>query len=131
MTALEIVNGAGGLHEQIAGASPDVLRTMVATFAEALLSAEADALCGAPYGARSEERVNSRNGYRSREWDTRAGTIELAIPKLRSGSYFPDWLLQHRRRAEQALVSVVATSYLLGCLPGGWKSSWRPWALPG
>ena len=100
MTALEIVNGAGGLHEQIAGASPDVLRTMVATFAEALLSAEADALCGAPYGARSEERVNSRNGYRSREWDTRAGTIELAIPKLRSGSYFPDWLLQHRRRAD-------------------------------
>src|SRR4029453_3442061 len=54
------------------------------------------------------------NGYRVREWDTRAGTVELAIPKLRSGSYFPDWLLQHRRRAEQALVSVVATSYLLG-----------------
>jgi putative transposase len=114
MTALEIVNGAGGLPEQIAGASPDVLRTMVQTFAEALMSAEADALCGAPYGARSEERVNSRNGYRSREWDTRAGTIDLAIPKLRQGSYFPDWLLAHRRRAEQALVSVVATSYLLG-----------------
>ncbi len=114
MTALEIVNGAGGLQEQIAGASPDVLRTMVQTFAEALMSAEADALCGAPYGARSDERVNSRNGYRSRDWDTRAGTIELAIPKLRQGSYFPDWLLQHRRRAEQALVSVVATSYLLG-----------------
>jgi putative transposase len=114
MTALEIVNGAGSLQEQIAGASPDVLRTMVQTFAEALMSAEADALCGAPYGARSEERVNSRNGYRSREWDTRVGTIELAIPKLRSGSYFPDWLLAHRRRAEQALVSVVATSYLLG-----------------
>jgi putative transposase len=53
-------------------------------------------------------------GYRPREWDTRAGTVELAIPKLRSGSYFPDWLLQHRRRAEQALVSVVATAYLLG-----------------
>ena len=67
-----------------------------------------------PYGQRSDERVNSRNGYRGREWDTRAGTIELAIPKLRQGSYFPDWLLQHRRRAEQALVSVVATSYLLG-----------------
>jgi transposase-like protein len=87
---------------------------MVQTFAEALMSAEADALCGAPYGARSEERVNSRKGYRTREWDTRAGTIDLAIPKLRQGSYFPDWLLQHRRRAEQALVSVVATSYLLG-----------------
>ena len=114
MTALEIVNAATSLQEQIAAASPDVLRTMVQTFAEALMSAEADAVCGAPYGARSEDRTNSRNGYRTRDWDTRVGTIELAIPKLRSGSYFPDWLLQHRRRAEQALVSVVATSYLLG-----------------
>jgi transposase-like protein len=96
---------------------------MMQTFAEALMSAKADALCGAPYGTRSEERVNSRNGYRSWEWDTRAGTIDLAIPKLRSGSYFPDWLLQHRRRAEQALVSVVATSYLLGSRPGGRRSS--------
>src|SRR5438045_6468878 len=91
------------------------MRAMVKTFAEALMSAEADAICGAPYGQRSDERTNSRNGYRAREWDTRAGTIELAIPKLRSGSYFPDWLLTYRRRAEQALVSVVATAYL----PGG------------
>lgn len=78
------------------------------------MSAEADALYGAGYGERTAERTNSRNGYRQREWDTRAGTIDLAIPKLRSGSCFPDWLLEHRRRAEQALVSVVATSYLLG-----------------
>jgi putative transposase len=69
---------------------------------------------GAQYGERSDERTNSRNGYRPREWDSRAGTVELAIAKLRTGSYFPDWLLQHRRRAEQALVSVVDTSYLLG-----------------
>jgi putative transposase len=61
-----------------------------------------------------DERTNRRNGYRAREWDTRAGTVELAIPKLWQGSYFPDWLLEHRRRAEQALVTVVATSYLLG-----------------
>jgi transposase-like protein len=87
---------------------------MVKTFADALMSAEADALCGAEYGERSEERTNSRNGYRTREWDTRAGTVELSIPKLRRGSYFPDWLLECRRRAEQALVSVVATAYLLG-----------------
>lgn len=87
---------------------------MVKTFAQALMSAEADAICGADHGQRSAERVNSRNGYRAREWDTRAGTIDLAVPKLRTGSYFPDWLLTHRRRAEQALVSVVATSYLLG-----------------
>src|SRR3982750_2888593 len=114
MTAPKSVDPAGFLREQWESASPDLLRSMVQTFAEALMSAEADALCGAPYGTRSGERVNSRNGYRPREWDTRAGTIELAIPKLRQGSYFPDWLLQHRRRAEQALVSVVATSYLLG-----------------
>jgi transposase-like protein len=87
---------------------------MVKTFADALMAAEADALCGAEYGERSDERVNSRNGYRAREWDTRAGTIELSIPKLRRGSYFPDWLLECRRRAEQALVSVVDTTYLLG-----------------
>ena len=108
------VDAAGLIREHLECASPDMLRAMVKTFAEALMSAEADAMCGAAYGQRSEERTNQRNGYRAREWDTRAGTVELAIPKLRQGSYFPDWLLQHRRRAEQALVSVVATSYLLG-----------------
>jgi putative transposase len=114
MAASESVNPVDLLCEQIAGASPDVLQAMIKTFAQAMMSAEADAMCGAGYGQRSDERVNSRNGYRAREWDTRAGTIDLAIPKLRQGSYFPDWLLTHRRRAEQALVSVVATSYLLG-----------------
>jgi len=86
----------------------------VLTFAEALMGAEADAVCGAGYGERSDQRTNTRNGYRRREWDTRAGTVDLAIPKLRQGSYFPDWLLERRRRAEAALVTVVATSYLLG-----------------
>jgi transposase-like protein len=62
----------------------------------------------------SPERVNVRNGYRHRDFDTRAGTIDVAIPELRSGSYFPDWLLERRRRAEAALTSVVATCYLLG-----------------
>jgi putative transposase len=95
-------------------ASPDLLRAMVQTFAEALMSADADAICGAPYGQPSADRVNYRNGYRQRRWDTRAGTIDLAIPKLRAGSYFPEWLLERRRRAEQALISVVAMSYLLG-----------------
>ena len=108
------LNVAAMLREHLQSASPDLLRAMVQTFADALMSAEADAVCGAEYGERSDERTNSRNGYRHRDWDTRAGTIELAIPKLRQGSYYPDWLLQHRRRAEQALVSVVATSYLLG-----------------
>jgi len=114
MAAGPSIDVSGWLEEQLAQASPNLLRAMVKTFAEALMAAEADAVCGAGYRERSDERVNSRNGYRAREWDTRAGTVELAIPKLRTGSYFPDWLLQPRRRAEQALVSVVATSYLLG-----------------
>jgi putative transposase len=80
----------------------------------ALMPAEADAVCGAPYGMPSPDRVNVRNGYRHRDFDTRAGTLDVAIPKLRSGSYFPDWLLERRRRAEAALTSVVATCYLLG-----------------
>ena len=100
--------------EHLQRAEPDLLRSMLSSFVQALMSAEADALCGAPYGARSPERTNSRNGYRTREFDTRAGTVEVAIPKLREGSYFPDWLLERRKRAERALVSVVATSYLLG-----------------
>jgi len=114
MTAPKSVDVGRFLREELGSASPDLLRSMVKTFAEALMSAEADAVCGAEYGQRSDERTNQRNGYRARDWDTRAGSVELAIPKLRHGSYFPDWLLQHRRRAEQALVSVVATAYLLG-----------------
>jgi putative transposase len=102
------------LRKQLEQASPDLLRAMVRDFAEALMGAEADAICGAPYGERSPERVNIRNGYRERAWDTRVGTVELAIPKLRAGSYFPDWLLQPRRRAEQAFVSVIADAYLAG-----------------
>jgi putative transposase len=102
------------LRKQLEEASPDLLRAMVKDFAEALMGAEADALCGAPYGERSPERITKRNGYRERDWDTRVGSIELAIPKLRAGSYFPDWLLQSRRRAEQAFVSVIADAYLAG-----------------
>jgi putative transposase len=104
----------GWLRKQLETASPDLLRAMVQEFAEALMGAEADGLCGAGYGERSLERVNTRNGYRERPWHTRAGTIELAIPKLRAGSYVPDWLLEPRRRAEQALVSVIADAYLAG-----------------
>jgi putative transposase len=114
MAAGPSIDVSGWLEEQLAQASPDLLRAMVATFAEALMGAEADAVCGAGYGERSDERTNTRNGYRRRDWDTRAGSIGLAIPKLRQGSYFPDWLLERRRRAEAALVTVVATSYLLG-----------------
>jgi putative transposase len=114
MTATPSIDPARFLREQLERAEPDLLRAMLQTFVQALMGAEVDALCGAPYGARTEERVNSRNGYRVREWDTRAGTMELQIPKLRTGSYYPDWLLERRRRAERALTTVVATCYLLG-----------------
>ncbi len=102
MTVTSSIDPALPWAEQIQRAEPDLLRALLQTLVEALMGAEADAICGAPYGSRSQERVNSRNGYRGREWDTRAGSMELAIPKLRSGSYFPDWLLERRRRAERA-----------------------------
>ncbi len=114
MAAPPSIDLSGWMAEHLEQASPDLLRAMLGSFVEALMGADADAICNAPYGVRTDERTNTRNGYRHRDWDTRAGTIDVAIPKLRSGSYFPDWLLQHRRRAEAALVSVVATSYLLG-----------------
>jgi len=100
-------------EETLASASPDVLREMIKGFAQRMMDADVEVRCNAGYGEVTPERVNSRNGYRLREWDTRAGTIELAIPKLREGAYFPAFL-EHRRRAERALASVVATSYLLG-----------------
>jgi putative transposase len=114
MTADSSIDPAGFLAEHLERAEPDLLRAMLKTFVEALMGAEAEALCNAPFGARRAERTNSRNGYRARGWDTRAGTIEVGIPKLRAGSYFPDWLLERRRRAERALTTVVATCYLLG-----------------
>ncbi len=112
--ATDSMDAYAWFRNRIEHADTDLLRSMVSTFAEALMGAEADALCGAGYGERSGERLNSRNGYRERQWDTRAGSIELAIPKLRSGSYFPDWLLEPRRRAEKALVAVVAECYVRG-----------------
>jgi putative transposase len=84
----------GWLRKHLEDADTDLLREMVLGFVQALMGAEADALCGAPLGERSGDRVNQRNGYRPRRLDTRVGTLELAIPKLRAGSYYPDWLLE-------------------------------------
>jgi putative transposase len=114
MTAPSSIDSARFLSEHLEQASPDLLRQMLTTFINTLMSAEADAVCGADYGARTTERTNVRNGYWHRDFDTRAGTLDVAIPKLRSGSYFPDWLPERRRRAERALTTVVATCYLLG-----------------
>jgi putative transposase len=102
------------LRKQLEEADVDLLREMVRTFAENLMSAEADALCGASYGERSDDRVNRRNGYRDRDFDTRTGTIELRVPKLRQGSYYPEWLFERRRRAERALVAVICECYVRG-----------------
>ena len=102
------------LRKTLEDADLDLMREMLKVFAEELMGAEADALCGAAYGERSDERVNRRNGYRERELDTRVGTIPLAVPKLREGSYYPDWLLENRRRAERALVAVIAECYVRG-----------------
>src|SRR3954449_1820697 len=114
MTVDPSIDPARMLEEHLAQASPDLLRELLGSFINTLLSADADAVCGAEYGVASPDRVNRRNGYRHRDLDTRVGTLDVAVPKLREGSYFPDWLLERRKRAEAALVSVVATCYLLG-----------------
>ncbi|MFD3705770.1 IS256 family transposase [Nocardia sp. NPDC058658] len=114
MTSVQRIDPNKPFDAQLAAASPDLLREMLSSFVHTIMNAEADTLCGADYGQRSDDRVNSRNGYRHRDFDTRVGTMDVAIPKLRSGTYFPDWLLERRKRAERALTSVVATCYLLG-----------------
>ena len=114
MTTAHDIDWPQVLAERLTTTDPDVLRELLTTFIHTLMGAEADARCGAGYGERSAERTNQRNGYRNRQFDTRAGSLDLAIPKLRHGSYFPDWLLERRKRAERALTTVVATCYLLG-----------------
>lgn len=115
-TVATTIDAAGWLRNYLESddGDNDLAREMLAAFAEALMSAEASAQCGAAYNERTDDRANSRNGYRHRDWDTRVGTIDLAIPKLREGSYYRVWLLEHRRRGEQALASVVAQSYVEG-----------------
>jgi len=108
------VEGLAWLRKQVEAADVDLLREMVRAMAETLMGAEADSLCGAPYGRSGPERVNQRNGYRERRWDTRVGSIDLAIPRLRKGSYYPEWLLDPRRRSERSLVQVVTECYVRG-----------------
>lgn len=114
MTAPHTIDPGRVLGQALQDASPDLMRHLLTTMVNALLSAEADAVCGAEYGMASPDRVNSPNGYRHRKLDTRTGRIDVAIPKLRQDSYFPEWLLERRKRAEAAMISMVATCYLLG-----------------
>jgi putative transposase len=95
------------------GGDVDFLREGVRVLAQALMEVEVSGQIGATHGQRTPDRVAWRNGYRPREWDTRVGTVELAVPKLRQGSYFPS-LLEPRRRAERALAAVVAQCYVEG-----------------
>jgi putative transposase len=104
MALLELVEKA---------ADADLVREMLAFAADRIMDAEVEAVTGAAKGARSALRENHRNGYRERDWDTRAGRIELAIPKLRRGSYFPSFL-EPRRTAEKALVAVIQEAYVHG-----------------
>ena len=90
MTAPHIVDPAGLLGEALSQASPDLMRQLLQTTINALLSADADAVCGAEWGKASPDRTAQRNGYRHRDLDTRVGTIDVAVPKLRKGTYFPD-----------------------------------------
>ncbi len=95
------------------GADADLIRELLAYASERLMEAEVDRLTGAAAGVRSPERINHRNGYRERGWETRVGRIELAIPKLRKGSYFPAFL-EPRRTAEKALTAVIQEAYVHG-----------------
>lgn len=101
------------LSKTLESTQADLLKGMLLSMLQELMSDEADALCGAAYGERTEERQNSRNGYRERPFSTRVGDLDLAIPKLRSGSYFPSFL-EPRRRWEQAFVNVVCEAYVHG-----------------
>ena len=114
MTAPHILDPAGLLSEALTDASPDLMRSLLQTMINALLSADADAVVGAEWGKPSPDRTAQRNGYRHRDLDTRVGTIDVAVPKLRQGTYFPEWLLERRKRVEAAMITVIADCYLAG-----------------
>ena len=116
MTVSTTIDAGAWIGNYLTGedADGDLARAMLKAFSEAVMSAQASAQCGAAYNERTEDRENTRNGYRSRPWDTRVGTIELKVPKLRSGVYSPEFLLSPRRRAEQALVAVICQAYVEG-----------------
>ena len=127
MTAPHIIDPAGLLGQALSEASQDLMRSLLQHVINALLSADADTVSGAQWGQQDPQRHARRNGYHYRPLDTRVGTIDVAIPKLRSGTYFPEWLLQRRKRSENALITVVADCYLAGVSTRRMASSSKPW----
>jgi putative transposase len=95
------------------GAEADLLREMIQYVAQRMMDLDVESLCQAAYAERTTDRANSRNGYRDRRWDTRAGSVDLKIPKLRKGSHFPGFL-EPRRTAEKAMVAVIQEAYIQG-----------------
>ena len=122
MDLLELLR-KGGMDGDV-----DFLREALRVLVEGIMDAEVSSRIGAEYGERSPERVTQRNGYRSRAWDTRVGTMELHIPKLREGSYFPS-LLEPRRRSERALLAVIQRPTWKVYPQGGWTIWSRPWGV--
>ena len=112
MTAPHLIDPAGMLGQALSQASPDLMRSLLQHVIHALLSADADTVCGAQWGQHDPQRHTRRNGYRHRPLDTRVGTIDVAIPKLRSGTYFPEWL---------------PTATWRECLRAVWTSLSKPW----
>ena len=103
-----VTDGACGKWRDV-----DLMREMIRHVAQRMMDLDVENLCAAAYGERSADRANSRNGFRERTWDTRAGTIDLKIPKLRKGSYFPGFL-EPGRTAEKALAAVIQEAYVQG-----------------
>ena len=116
MTVPTTIDATAWLSKYLAGedGDSDLAREMMKSFAEALMSAQASLQCNAGYNERADERENYRNGYRTRQWDTRVGSIDLSVPKLRKGVYSPEFLLMPRRRAEKALLAVICQAYVEG-----------------
>jgi putative transposase len=94
-------------------ADPDILREMIGFTAQRLMELEVETVTGAAHGSRDPDRLTYRNGYRARQWETRAGTVHLQIPKIRKGSYFPGFL-EPRRMSEKALTAVIQEAYIQG-----------------
>ncbi|AEX47362.1 hypothetical protein B1A51_09715 [Corynebacterium diphtheriae] len=108
------------IEEHLTQASPDLIRQMLMDFIKQILSAQADSMYGAKYATVSPDRINKRNGYRHRRLNTHAGSIDVAVPKLRTGAFFPNLLLKRRSRTERALTTVIATCLFTHNLPAMW-----------